>query len=300
MNNKIFVFVFLALIIGIFVIYMVFINKNKQEFMKEFRNENAILRVWGTEYFPFSNGKVFAQLLDNNNKPIDDAVCYITIYYPNGLKFVDKYIMSKLEGGLYFYDFIVPDIEGVYMVYVECNYRFDEVSMYTTSVSLSAVSSLSGNDEPSFTYYFDGLRYGTRASSSAGTLTFTFNAVNESIDYYYVVIKGHVDLISGTYSSVNSGIFILNTCTNTYEKLGNFTYYMYSLSFLVNRTCHNPPTVRFTYSGTNYYLYLDLLNIVYFRNATAMVYNIRGGGEVHVSKISADAYGTIPNVRIIT
>lgn len=299
MNKKIFL-IFLVLIIGVFIIYAFFINKNSQEFMKEFRNENAILRVWGTEYFPFSNGKVFAQLLDNNNRPIDDAVCYITIYYPNGFKFVDNYIMSKLEKGLYFYDFIVPDIEGVYMVYVECNYRFDEVSMYAKSVSLSAVSTVSGSDELSFTYYFDGLRYGTRASSSAGTLTFTFDTINESIDYYYVVIKGHVDLISGTYASVNSGIFILNTCTNTYEKLGEFTYYMYSLSFLVNTTCHNPPTVRFTYSGTNYYLYLDLLNIVYFRNATAMIYNIRGGGEVHVSKISADAYGIIPNVRIIT
>ncbi len=82
------------------------------------------VEVHGTEYAGGENGTVFLQLTDDNNNPISDGFCSLTIYYPdtNKTKFYDSIPMTYLENGLYYRDLFIPEDEGVYMINVFCSY----------------------------------------------------------------------------------------------------------------------------------------------------------------------------------
>jgi len=75
----------------------------------------------GTEYVQGDDGRSFVQVLKGSSV-INNADCKLTVYYPNSTKFLDQVNMTSLgENGLYYYDFTVPDILGVYMAVVYCN-----------------------------------------------------------------------------------------------------------------------------------------------------------------------------------
>ena len=82
-------------------------------------NETKI-QVHGTEYTATDRGKVFIQLLDGDDSPIDQASCYASIYYPDDSPFKYQQIMTYVDEGLYNYNFDVPYPAGVYMVSSYC------------------------------------------------------------------------------------------------------------------------------------------------------------------------------------
>jgi hypothetical protein len=74
----------------------------------------------GTEYLPNDNARIFARLLDGNSRPINLASCNATVYYPNNTKFLDNVPLTFLEKGIYYYDFITPNITGNYITIFDC------------------------------------------------------------------------------------------------------------------------------------------------------------------------------------
>ena len=89
------------------------------------------LEIHGTEYSPNDMGKTFLQLTDDKIKAINEATCFIDIYYPNNTIWYQNAPMWHLENGLYYYEFQVPQQLGVYMTGVECDYQTFENPYYS-------------------------------------------------------------------------------------------------------------------------------------------------------------------------
>lgn len=96
------------------------------------------LELFGTEYRPEQAGKVWLQLLDENNTEIEDAVCYTHIYKPNNEEYLHEAIMNYLDKGIYYYDFLTPSSQGVYPVLAECYFiatrTFEYVDAYAYDI----------------------------------------------------------------------------------------------------------------------------------------------------------------------
>jgi hypothetical protein len=96
-----------------------YVDKVKE--VAKITNQTTI-NVFGTEYQPFDSARVFTQLIEGED-PINDAVCFAYVYYPNNALMLNGVVMPYLNGsdGLYYYDFIAPNVTGVYMVSVHCD-----------------------------------------------------------------------------------------------------------------------------------------------------------------------------------
>lgn len=297
------ILIILPIIIGIIVGYIIFSkffsNNEKTYMLKEFRTNDAILRVYGTEYIPNKPGKVFIQLLDNNYRPIDDAVCFLSIYYPDLRVFVEDVIMTKFKRGFYFYDFITPEIEGVYMIHVECMYRFNETRVFPLNFTTTTISFRTGEDELSFLYENNNLYFSPRATTSGGNVVFWFPTLT-NVSTFYVYIEGLLDITGGTPATNYVLIQAFNRCTNTYVNIINYTYYMTSASAMLNATCFNPLMLRYYFVPNTVHLMTDVLNIVYYTNASLIIGNIRGSGEIHITRyVFGIDVEQPPSIRII-
>lgn len=109
--------------------------------------------VGGTEYFPGDDGKVFVELFDATDQPIEGATCRAWIWYPDGTRFVAGAYLNEVERGIYDYDVVMPSIEGVYPVSVECFLNetqgfatLSSVSPYFTTEDGGNLSALATND----------------------------------------------------------------------------------------------------------------------------------------------------------
>lgn len=89
--------------------------------MKDFQNfQKYKMSVYGTEYIAGDFGKAWIQLLNANSSAITGSLCYMTIYTPANTAWISSQMMTELGSGLYYMDFIVPNIVGVYPVVAYC------------------------------------------------------------------------------------------------------------------------------------------------------------------------------------
>jgi len=86
----------------------------------ESKEHKIHIKVFGTEYQFWDNARVWLQLLDDNNQPINNATCFVQIFYPDNTIFVNFSGMNFLGNGIFAYDFTAPNISGVYMVITKC------------------------------------------------------------------------------------------------------------------------------------------------------------------------------------
>ena len=223
-----------------------------------------------TEYSPGSPGKVFVQVLDNYFTPVDNAVCKLTAYYPNGDYFVKDVLMLYHENGLYYFDFIAPYIEGVYMVTVECVYPSDLEVITPTESKL---------------WYKDG----STVSTSSLTLDFPYfdTTGNAELIIYFTSISDPVDIYLNDTNS-NDWIFYDQATKNTPQK---------SIVFPISN--HNPLSVLI--NSTKSYS-LDMVNVYIYTNTSRIVSQLRGGGEIHVEikKVAIHPDEETPYVKTIS
>jgi hypothetical protein len=87
-------------------------------------NPLGTVQVFGTEYRSGDAGKTFLQLLDSQRMPVVNATCKVRGYNPDTTLWFDYSLMAAPVGnnsdGLYYYDFIAPSLEGVYMLAAYC------------------------------------------------------------------------------------------------------------------------------------------------------------------------------------
>ena len=167
------------------------------EFKEGVKLKNEI-NVFGTEYVDGIDidGKVFNQLI-NGSGTIDDAICRTTVFFPNmTTRFIDDQLMTFAEQGVYFFDFTVPSILGVYPVIMNCQFSFRLQQVNATNqetVNGTVAGNLSG------TFLVDGLFENITEVANAGTSgqdNFTLNLLP-------------VATVSSTFSNFN--------CTDAFD-----------------------------------------------------------------------------------
>jgi len=203
-----------------------------------------------TEYSPGSPGKVFIQVLDNYYTPVNNAVCKLTIYNPDGSYFAKDQLMAFLENGLYYFDFVAPYVEGVYMTTVECFYP-SHSQVFTP--------------DDSKLWYRDG------------------SVINkdETIQTFpYINTSGNIELLA-MFTAIDTPVYIwLNdTATNSWVLVATATKNTPQVSVVVDLSIYNPPGVLINSTRS---FSLDLLNIIAYFPQTRVITELRGGGEIHV------------------
>jgi hypothetical protein len=232
------------------------------------------VHVFGTEYSPGDEGKVFVQVLSDAYTPVDNAVCNLNVYYPDNTKFVNDEAMIGLGSrGMYFYNFIAPNTTGVYMIDIACKYPNFMVTYYP--------------QESTALYAMDGVTY-----TITGTMNITFNTTIYSRFY---------GTFYGTFSKSTNYADIYVLKDNSWEYYCQITYYKPTCAKIVeNYTGYSAVFKIVPMLGPKDKLDMDLANLIQYNTTEQVVTNLRGGGEIHVSyKKTVISDIDMPQARII-
>ena len=94
--------------------------------------------ILGTDYLPSDEGKLQAYL-KVGEYPLENAVCYVSVLYPDMNYFIQNQLMFDVGKpffeGLYYHDFIVPNVTGVYPVNAYCFYDANVIHNYVSEYS---------------------------------------------------------------------------------------------------------------------------------------------------------------------
>jgi|GEM_PF-4473012 len=101
-------------------------NMVKKLWDREKIKSSASIQFFGTEYKIGDFGKLWLQLINSTGQEVDNAVCLLDVYDPDGIKYIDSATMCHLEKGIYYYDFIVPIYTGVYPAIAKCYYAVSQ------------------------------------------------------------------------------------------------------------------------------------------------------------------------------
>jgi len=242
------------------------------------------IKVFGTEYSPQDSGRVFIQLLSDAFTPVTDAQCFVTIYKPDSSFFVQEQIMNYVDNGLYKYDFIAPNVTGVYMVSVSCSYPNNLTVYYPTNFSY--YSNGWYDLQTYYIYYEDGV-----LSPAHNNFKISFDQVNETP--LLIVFRNAFQYID------KIDIYLYNHETSTWDLKIVEDYYTPEISLLVNDTKYIPVRIGMeSENGKNFEI--EMCNIQVYCPASQYQNNVRGGGEVHVAlKKTIISDIEIPQVKII-
>lgn len=99
-------------------------------------NLKGDLLLHGTEYYLGQTAKTWLQLRDVNGTAIENGICYVDIYTPDNLEFVERVTMTNMNhDGIYYYDVDTSTmVEGVYPVIARCYYIATQYPNFATSI----------------------------------------------------------------------------------------------------------------------------------------------------------------------
>jgi hypothetical protein len=184
------------------------------------------LEFSGTEYNAGDNGTVFLQLLNNSGFPVNNGYCYLTIYYPNKTIMLNNTFMTYQlnSDGIYYYDLIIPQQLGVYILSAKCDYYINLT--YNTPSADTFISNSSNNTN------YGNLTYMTTGKGS-GTAYYSytqFDTTNISSDglvdaeLYLYTSLGLVNTPNVTIQHVTSVWNETNVTWNTKPTNNNIIY----------------------------------------------------------------------------
>lgn len=233
------------------------------------------MNVFSTEYLPLTQGKIFLQYLDQYGNPINDGMCMLDIFRPNNSVYFKKVVMDYIPNsdGLYAFDFITPEEEGVYPVSAFCTHPTEFLSYVANGFVLFSGTEKGGHY--SYTWELDGNFHFLGASNSSYYFNYTFNLTNKiiSIDWY-------------GKSAGNVYFYFYNCSSGRYEPLPNNLInpspgLIYRISnTLSNLTCQD--FFAFNIRSTKD-IYNDFILLRIFAPETFQL--IRGGGEMHITDL---------------
>jgi len=273
-------------------------NINCELLEMTFGKEKQKIHIYGTEYVSGDNGRIFLQLLDSG-LPINNATCLLDLYKPDLTKMLDDAPMMWLNSsdGLYYYDLIIPSQLGVYMLTVKCFYIISGINDYADYSSITNGVVQSGDYKD--TWKDDNVFFSITEKLVSGGYS-----VDYTIEFYNLTIPENYTSLEiywvGRWddNSENIKMMVWDYCLSNWTTLSNeittntpiVSQYLpseqYNTSCLINS---GELRLRFTdtdqtekdYRGTvdNDYLYISLLHTSY-----GQINNIRGSGELHVSR----------------
>lgn len=294
-----------------------------------YNNPKGGLIIHGTEYYPEDAGRIFLQLTDDQSLPVNNGVCYATIYYPATFNathapFVQSAPMvhsSNDINGLYYYDFAVPDFLGVYMVTANCYYQFAGAFVYSmegteTFFPSRNITYGTYTGSPIFLNDFEDWIYTKCTSQAVGGSKYC----TASYDFNTTIHFGNLSNITninlfymGESSTVMSGIFkVWNWTNSSWITLPNQVQFsggagtvpigigdFISNSIPLVNTISSNGIIRiqneFT-SGSTFSIYTNWLNIELL-TAYGTIQDIRGSSEVHVNPLPP---GVNKDFRVLT
>lgn len=190
-------------------------------------NPRGLLTLHGTEYLSGENAKIWLQLLDNNGTDITDGVCYVDIYTPSNEEYVIGATMTNMQHeGLYSYDLIAPQSQGVYPAIAKCYYEAIQDFEYADSFDL--LWGQSPEDTYLLTYVLDGNEHKYKELTDASGMrrlnfSYTFNnmcGLNVSED----LLTGITVTLNAKWVSVTNDdihIFVYNFTSSNWIELDN-------------------------------------------------------------------------------
>jgi hypothetical protein len=264
--------------------------------MTYYNKPKSGMSVHGTEYQSGDpNGKVFLQLLNDQKEAIDNATCYSTIYYPNTTKLTNNVLMSHVSDGLYYYDTVIPNTTGVYMVSAYCN-----IPETTTVLTHDDFECNNFNCYPS-EWTTDWLHTGDVDTKNdivyQGSYSLKIWASNKYAERFFddsTCTEGYLSFYywmqSGADANDNAYVYYFNgTDYNLLLTIGNTysdqTWRYFSTEICTSYGKSTNSSIKILTSATNdRNFYFDDVKIY---NVTAIDYGVyqtvRGSGEMHVS-----------------
>lgn len=263
------------------------------------------IQVHGTEYRALDPGRMFIQLLDGYNAPINDSDCYMSIYYPNNQPFKYKQKMTYVDEGLYSYDFTVPYMNGVYMASSYC--IIEEENLSKVIVTDDFEDGVSGGTGWATNWVLNGAEFSTSTSHEGIYSLLQENddnptrSINGNENFTSLVIDfwwgaSSMDVAQGSndiyyiYVEDASGVdyLLLEVSDDNDDGVWNFFSQTFTLE---NDNFDFNGTIRFyvTSNGETEdgdYLYIDELNIEFNERIEVnetQYQVVRGSGEVHVT-----------------
>jgi len=102
--------------------------------------EDIFYMVSHSEYWSGEEGQIIARLYNWQGDPIDVDNCTVDIYYPDKTSFISGGLTDdslELTTATHYYNFTVPDVEGVYLYMVTCNYPPNKVRSISSTFHVS-------------------------------------------------------------------------------------------------------------------------------------------------------------------
>lgn len=278
--------------------------------LQKFSSNKVELFLGGTEYQAGQNGTVFLQLLDVNRMAINNSLCRLTMWNPSKTLFLNDIQMSYLlnSAGLYYFDFVVPNATGVYMLSARCNFYYNMTYLTSSKdsyVQATANATNFGNINytvagyASISAFHSYVQFNLSNFTTQATAVYLYLYEQGVLGYPYVKLQRVTSswnesnitwinqpsvndtIISGTQMA-GIGWYAWNI-TDVYNRWVNGTYSNYGL--LLNASPYGGTWnfSSFTAREANND-YVPRLMIFY--TASGNINEIRGGGEVHVSESS--------------
>ena len=272
-------------------------------------NQTA-MSIFGTEYQVGDDARTFLQLVEAD-VPVENATCLLDVFYPDLTPFQTNAPMNYHDNGLYYYDYVVPNATGVFMMNVFCHYITE-----TSSFNASSFNIVTGNLEHGgvvdLTYKRDDQRLKIKDVGDELEVNFSFlvNSTNslELMLFFEGKLKYRNDFPASNGYLVFS---IFNGSSGEWFNLSNT---------LLGQRGGADQTINNWLGGINVSnllvgdelfvklkafngLELDKIEIDYLKLFTeehivTPITDIRGGGEVHVSDYVSDLEDVISNIPI--
>jgi hypothetical protein len=282
-------------------------------YMNNPKQEN--LFVSGTEYQTGEAGTIFLQLKDSQGNAVNDGNCYLDVYYPSygnlshPVLYTDIGMLYKTgSNGIYFYDMVVPNITGVYMLGASCAYAYQVNWLYDPSETIkkptrTAINGTYLSDTIVLNSYEDGLYEKCTAILFGGNRVceayYDFNSTGISnftaLDLYYA---GESD------AAPTATFYVWNWTSSAWITLANTLTFSSTASassppaptsideFVTNPITPSNYTINYTTKitrirmrivlGTTYNLYNNWLALK-FLTSEGQIQELKGSGELHVS-----------------
>lgn len=174
------------------------------------------LALHGTEYTSGRDliSKVWLQVLSSNNTPITNAVCYLDVYTPNQASYITSALMTNTNvSGIFYYDFPVPVIPGVYSSVAVCYYLASpgQTSNYVESYSVIIGSWDSGTIENTYTTDGNFMRFKETTVNPVRNISIELNITNGTLckNIAPELLSGVSFLLTGRFDSVPNDVITM-------------------------------------------------------------------------------------------
>lgn len=272
--------------------------------------EKVKLHVFGTEYHPGDIATVFLQLLDENDAPITNSTCFVSIWDPDKIEIVENATMSYLDEGIYYYDMVVPPKAGVYMISAYCilprliHYNWTKFTFAYDGFECGGWNCGYGWGDG---WYHEGRADVGSYSPYNGTYELRLRGGNGYVERSIINLCDAENVTLRfyyrAYSIDSSDEAYLNFWDGSWHTLFTWTDGMddnawHELTFNLSQfnLCTNILAFDATgFSGSGDYLYIDDVRIegykkVYYLTNETIYQRVRGSGELHVTPRDTGCY----------